>query len=84
MADEITITVDGERVRVTQNVSIAAAILISGRSATRRSVTGEERGPLCGMGVCFECRVTVDGERHVRSCQRLCRDGMEVRTTDAA
>ena len=51
--------------RVTPDVSIAAAILMSGRSATRRSVSGEPRGPLCGMGICFECRVTVDGERHV-------------------
>ena len=35
----------------------------------RTSVTGEPRGPLCGMGICFECRTTVDGREHVRSCQ---------------
>jgi len=32
------------------------------------------------MGICFECRVTVDGRPHVRSCQVVCRPGMEVRT----
>ena len=83
MADAITITVDGERVRVTTETSIAAAVMMTGRAAARTSVSGEERGPLCGMGICFECRVTVDGKRHVRSCQALCRQGMEVRTADA-
>jgi aerobic-type carbon monoxide dehydrogenase small subunit (CoxS/CutS family) len=52
--------------------------LLAGSSALRRSVSGELRGPLCGMGVCFECRVAIDGRRHVRSCQLLCREGMEV------
>jgi len=33
---------------------------------TRTSVTGEPRGPLCGMGICFECR-TASGER---TCQQ--------------
>ena len=45
-----------------------------------RSVTGEPRGPLCGMGICFECRATIDGMPHQRSCQILCAAGMEVRT----
>jgi D-hydroxyproline dehydrogenase subunit gamma len=34
------------------------------------------------MGICFECRVAVDGQQYVRSCQLLCREGMEV-TLDA-
>jgi D-hydroxyproline dehydrogenase subunit gamma len=48
--------------------------------AFRRSVKGDPRGPLCGMGICFECRVTIDGIPHSPSCQTLCRAGMEVRT----
>jgi len=80
MASSITITIDGERLQVTEGVSIASAILMSGRTATRRSVTGEARGPLCGMGICFECRVTIDGTTHARSCTVLVREGMEVRT----
>ncbi len=35
----------------------------------RTSVTGEPRAPLCGMGVCMECRATVDGVPHQRTCQ---------------
>jgi len=48
----------------------------------RRSVSGELRGPLCGMGICMECRVTLNGHPHERSCQTLCAPGMEV-VTDA-
>ncbi|HCI6741169.1 TPA: (2Fe-2S)-binding protein, partial [Klebsiella variicola subsp. variicola] len=35
------------------------------------------RAPFCGMGVCQECRVTVDGLR-VLACQTLCRAGMQI------
>ena len=54
----------------------------NGVHAFRRSVTGELRGPLCGMGICFECRVTIDGEQHCRSCQTVCENGMDVRTDE--
>jgi D-hydroxyproline dehydrogenase subunit gamma len=49
-------------------------------SSFRTSVQGEPRGPLCGMGVCFECCVTINGIARCRSCLTLCEDGMEVRT----
>lgn len=76
----IAIRVDGQSVEVAEGVTLAAAIAISGTARFRRSVTGEPRAPLCGMGICWECRVTVDGVPHVKSCQVPCRDGMEVRT----
>lgn len=50
------------------------------RLGFRRSVRGELRGPLCGMGICFECRATVNGHPHVRTCMTTCRDGMVVLT----
>jgi predicted molibdopterin-dependent oxidoreductase YjgC len=53
---------------------------MAGESVCRTSVTGEPRGPLCGMGICFECRVGVDGRLHVKACQTMVRDGMEIRT----
>ena len=43
-------------------------------------VTGCLQGCLLGMGICFECCVAIDGSRHVRSCQVLCEQGMEVVT----
>ena len=82
MAEEIEIVVNGRPVRVAAGTSATAAILIAGFTATRTSVTGEPRGPLCGMGICFECRASIDGHAHVRTCQVICRPGMEI-STDA-
>jgi aerobic-type carbon monoxide dehydrogenase small subunit (CoxS/CutS family) len=75
----IHLTVNGRPVSVSAGSMVSTAVALSG-AAYRRSVTGEPRGPLCGMGICFECRVTIDGREHQRSCQVLCAEGMEVRT----
>ena len=80
MPDTVSVVVNGVAVTMPVGSMVSAAIMKSGVSSFRRSVTGEARGPLCGMGICFECRVTIDGESHCRSCQTVCRDGMDVRT----
>lgn len=80
MADTVKLSVNGIAVTVPRGAMISAAVAAAGVSGFRRSVTGEARGPLCGMGICFECRVTVNGRAHVRSCQVECAAGMEVRT----
>ena len=80
MPETVTLTVDGVVVTMPEGSIVAAAILKRGRHSFRRSATGEPRGPLCGMGICFECRVTIDGEAHCRSCQTTCENGMDVRT----
>ena len=76
----IKIRCDGREIIVVEGTSVAAALLGAGVSRFRSSVTGEPRGPVCGMGVCMECRVTIDGEAHRLACQTLCRGGMEVMT----
>jgi aerobic-type carbon monoxide dehydrogenase small subunit (CoxS/CutS family) len=77
----LNVFVNGKPVRVTEGTTAAAAILIAGEDAFRTSVTGQPRGPLCGMGICFECRVTIDGIVHARSCQIVCHEGMKVVTS---
>ena len=77
---EVAIKINGVPVTMPAGSMVAAAVLKTGVATFRRSVTGEARGPLCGMGICFECRVTIDGEAHVRSCQTVCENGMDVRT----
>ena len=79
MLDQVTLTVNGAPVVVPAAAPVAVAMMIAGQ-ACRTSVNGEPRGPLCGMGICFECRVTIDGKVHCRSCQVLCEQGMEVNT----
>lgn len=72
--------VNGKPVEAPEGSMVSAAVALAGGWAYRRSVTSEPRGPLCGMGICFECRVTIDGRTHQRSCQIPCVEGMEVRT----
>ncbi|HET6176059.1 MAG TPA: (2Fe-2S)-binding protein [Candidatus Sulfotelmatobacter sp.] len=81
MPSPVTVTVNGAPVSVPSGTTVAVAVMIAGQSC-RTSVTGEPRGPLCGMGICFECRVAIDGRPHCRSCQILCKPGMEVRTDE--
>ena len=80
MLDDLSLTIDGRPCQVRSGTSVAVAIWMTRGGATRRSVTGQLRGPLCGMGICFECRATVDGVAQRITCQTLCRSGMEVRT----
>lgn len=79
-ASLLLISVNGNELRVEPGLTLAAALWNAGVPHLRRSVSGEPRAPLCAMGICYECRVTIDGLPHRRACLELCRDGMEVRT----
>jgi sarcosine oxidase subunit alpha len=81
MPSEFRVQVNGSSVSVPAGVTVAVAIAIAGQPC-RTSVTGEPRGPLCGMGICFECRAIVNGIPHSRSCQLLCQPDMDVRTDE--
>lgn len=82
MTESIQIRVNGKRVTVPAGTVLAAAIAEAGVMQFRRSVTGHARSPVCGMGVCMECRVTINGTTQHRSCQTLCEPGMEVQTDE--
>ena len=82
MSKDIQLSINGKPVVVAPGTVVAAAIAQAEVIRFRRSVSGEARGPLCGMGTCLECRVTINGQAHCRSCQTLCIDGMEVITDD--
>jgi hypothetical protein len=79
MSEGCSITVNGKQVRVPFGASVAAAVMLASEPC-RFSVSGEPRGPLCGMGICMECRATVNGVQHRRTCQMICAPGMEVVT----
>ncbi len=80
MPETVQIRVDGRTVKARRGTTVAAALVGAGVWRFRTSVGGDARGPLCGMGTCFECRLTVDGLAHQRACLTLCRPGMEVLT----
>jgi sarcosine oxidase subunit alpha len=79
MSEQRTLSVNGKPIVVPAGATVAVALALAG-AACRKSVSGELRGPLCGMGICFECRAVIDGKPHRRSCQILCASGMQVST----
>ncbi|CBG89285.1 (2Fe-2S)-binding protein [Citrobacter rodentium] len=79
----LKVTIDGQTCEVPVGISIAAALALSGYGVTRRSVSGERRAPFCGMGICQECRVTVNGRR-VLACQTECQPEMVIERSQHA
>jgi len=77
----VHLSIDGIAVEVPAGANVAAAVAQLGLRF-RRSRSGEPRAPLCGMGLCFECRVSIDGVAHQRACVVIARDGMQVRCDD--
>lgn len=80
MSALVEIRVDGERHQVPEGMPLAVVLLRLGITAFRTSVGGTPRAPVCGMGTCFECRVTVNGRPHQRSCLIPCAAGIVVET----
>jgi len=79
MAERCAISVDGRPLTAEVGESLAVALLREGVLAFRASRSGQHRAPLCAMGTCYECLVTVDG-RQVRACLEPVRAGMAVLT----
>ncbi len=80
MSDRVSIFVNGERHEVPAAISVAAALIAMTANPrfrlTRRRA--EPRGLFCGMGVCFDCLVTVDGRPGVRACMTPVVDGIRI------
>ena len=75
----ITLWVNDIPIQAQSGWTLAAALLANGFTTTRTTAIDQQpRGPFCMMGVCFECRVTVDNQTNVQSCMTLVRAGMKV------
>ncbi len=81
-ATMVEVQVDGTRVRIPVGSSVAAALAQQPPGRTRLSVSGQWRAPLCGLGVCHECRVLINGRERL-ACQTVCEDGMLIATSTA-
>lgn len=76
--DAVELTVDGTVVRAHLGETLAAALLAAGVDQFRRTREGRPRAPLCHMGTCFDCVLTVDGADLTRACLTPVRAGMRV------
>lgn len=80
---QVALSVNGIPVNAYSGETVFAVLLAEGIRALRRPVKNHSetaRGGFCGMGVCQECRVTIDGMPDRRACMTEVREGMEVVT----
>ena len=76
--DSINVIFEDREIACRPGVSVAAALTAAGVRALRKAGSGDARGLFCGMGVCQECRVRIDGRTGVRACMTPARDGMRI------
>lgn len=74
----VEIVVNGRAVLVDEGTTVASALLNARVSEFRTSTGGNARGPLCGMGICYECRVTINDVSQQRACMTVVAQGMRV------
>ena len=75
----ITIRVNGRSLAATPGETVLAALTAAGFRVLKKSnVRGEARGAFCGMGVCYECLVTINGVPKQRSCMAEVAENMEI------
>ena len=78
---QISVNVDGQWVIAFEGESVAGVLLAQGiRTFRHTAKTGQGRGLYCGMGICYDCLVTVDGVANVRACMTPVAQGMAIGT----
>ena len=70
---------EGQPLAARAGESLAAALAANGVRSFRSTPSGAERGIFCGMGVCQDCLVEIDGAPNRGACMVKVHDGMEVR-----
>jgi predicted molibdopterin-dependent oxidoreductase YjgC len=79
------LTFDGTTVPFRPGQTIGAALVAAGRPSWRTTrIDGSPRGLFCGIGVCFDCLVTVDGVPNQRACLVRAEAGQSVTTQEGS
>ena len=77
----LQVIIDGKTVDAFEGETVATVLAAQGmRVFGHKDKTGQPRGIYCGMGICYECLVTVDGLHNVRACQTYIMEGMVIET----
>lgn len=75
----LTIYIQGNPVNARQGQTVADILIQQGFTTLRYSPDGQPRGLFCGMGLCFECLVTIDGQENQQACLERVKPQMEIR-----
>jgi predicted molibdopterin-dependent oxidoreductase YjgC len=74
----VTVLVEGRPVGAFLGETVATVLLAEGHVALRTTVAGQPRGVFCGMGVCFDCLIVVNGKPNTRACMTFVEEGMRI------
>jgi predicted molibdopterin-dependent oxidoreductase YjgC len=74
----IRISVNGRKTNASKGETVLAALLAAGYRVLRKDKNGHVRGAFCGMGICYDCLVTINGIQNMRSCMIEVEEGMEI------
>jgi sarcosine oxidase subunit alpha len=81
----LDVIIDGRKVQAFEGELVSTVLHAEGISIfARKHTTGNPSGIYCGMGVCYECLVTIDGTPNVRACQTFAADHMVIETANGA
>lgn len=70
---------DGQSIPAYPGETIGAALVAAGITTFRTTRRlGRPRGLFCGIGICFDCLLVVDGSPNQRACLTPARPGMVV------
>jgi len=78
----IRISVNGRKAYAYKGETVLAALLAAGYRVLRKDQNGQARGAFCGMGICYDCLVTINGIGNMRSCMVEVEEGMEIWTDE--
>ena len=80
---KIKIKINGKETDVYAGDTVLASLVSAGYTILKKSrKLNEARGPVCGMGVCYECQVTINGTPGQRACMAEVQDAMTVLTNE--
>ena len=78
---KVDITVDNQKITAYEGETIAGALIAAGIRTLNYSSKGQNpRSIYCGIGLCYNCIMTVDGVPNTKTCQTLVKDGCKVQT----
>jgi sarcosine oxidase subunit alpha len=77
----VLITINQEKVTAYEGELVSTVLNCEGiRVFQRKHKNGRPSGIYCGMGICYECLVNINGVSNVRACQTPVADGMIIST----
>ena len=80
-APRVSFTLDGQSIHAIEGESLLAALMAEcGWTLRYTERENTPRGMFCGMGVCMDCLIHLEGKGLISACMESVHEGMKCRT----